>query len=56
MEVIPHQTIGDYYKRINEEQVSRGFVLIDPTNFDIKNYVLLSLLDNSFDGNAIRDL
>ncbi|XP_050918402.1 uncharacterized protein LOC127135809 [Lathyrus oleraceus] len=45
----------DYCKRTDEGQVSKGFVLADPSNFDIKNYVLSSLRDNPFDVNAIRD-
>lgn len=49
-------TMGDYYKRTNEGQVSRGFVPTDSANFDIKNYVLLGLRKNMFDRNTIRDL
>ena len=55
MAVVPPQTMGDYCKRTDEGWVSRGFVLEDPANFDINNYVLSSLRDNSFNGNAIRD-
>lgn len=49
------QTMGDYCKITDEGQVSSGFVPTDPTNFDIKNYVLLGLRDNPFSGSAIRD-
>ena len=55
MEVIPPPTMGDYCKRPNEGQVSKGFVLANPSNFDIKNHVLSGLRDNPFDGNAVRD-
>lgn len=48
-------TMGDYCKQTDEGYVSRGFVLADPANFDIKHFVILGLRDNPFDGNAIRD-
>ena len=35
--------MGDYCKQTDEGQVSSGFVPACPTNFDIKNYVLLGL-------------
>ena len=47
--------MGDYCKQTDEGHVSRGFVPVDPANFDIKNFVLSGLTDNPFDGNAIRD-
>ena len=40
MVTIPPQTMGDYYKRTNEGQVSKGFLPVDPANFDIKNFML----------------
>lgn len=55
MAVVPPQTIGDYCKRTDEWEVSRGFLPEDPDNFDIKNFVLSGLKDNSFNGNTIRD-
>ena len=56
MEAVPPPSImRDYCKRTNEGRVSRGFVLANPTNVNIKNYVLSCLRDNSFDKNAIRD-
>ncbi|CAL5203022.1 unnamed protein product [Lathyrus oleraceus] len=55
MAVVRPQTMGDYCKRIDEGQISRGFVPTNPHNFDIKNYVLSELRDNLFDMNKIRD-
>lgn len=48
-------TMGDYCKQIDEGHVSRGFVLTDPANFDIKNFVLSGLRENMFNRNATRD-
>lgn len=56
MAAAPLQTMGDYCKRTDEGKVSRGFVPANPTNFDIKNFVLSGFRDNPFDGNAIRGL
>lgn len=56
MAAAPPQTLGDYCKRTDEGQVSKGFVPKNPANFDIKNYTLSGLRDNLFDGNTIRDL
>lgn len=36
MAVVPPSTMGGYCKRTGERHVSRGFVLENPTNFDIK--------------------
>lgn len=36
-------TMEDYCKWTDEWQVSRGFVLEDPSNFDINNYMLSGL-------------
>lgn len=47
--------MGDYCKRTNEGEVSRGFVSTNPTNFDINNFVISGLRDNQFEGNTIRD-
>ncbi|CAL5185729.1 unnamed protein product [Lathyrus oleraceus] len=55
MEVVPPPIMGDYCKRTDEGHVSRGFVSENPSNFDIKNYVLSGLRDNPFNENAIRD-
>lgn len=48
-------TRRDCCKRTDEGHVSRWFVLADPANFDIKNYVLSGSRENPFDGNGIRD-
>lgn len=45
----------DYCKGTDEEQVSEGFVLAYPSNFDIKSYVLSGLREILFDRNTIRD-
>lgn len=55
MAFVPPSTIGDYCKRTDEGHVSRGFVLENPENSNIKNFVLSCLKDNLFDGNANRD-
>lgn len=55
MSVVPPPTRGNYCKRTNEGHVSRGFVLENPSNFDIQKFMLSSLRYNSFDGNGIRD-
>lgn len=34
------QVIGNYYRRINVEQISSGFQLANPVTFDIKNFML----------------
>ncbi|PNX63144.1 hypothetical protein L195_g053356 [Trifolium pratense] len=36
----PRRTLGDYCKRSDTEQISLGFQLADPVNFDIKGNVL----------------
>lgn len=56
MKAIPPPITGDYCKRTNERQFSRGFVPANPANFGIKNYVLSGLRYNPFDRNVIRDL
>ena len=45
----------DYCKRIDAWKITRGFIVADPGNFDIKNYVLSGLRENPFDGNVIQD-
>lgn len=39
----------------DEGHTSRGFVPVNPANFDTKSYMISSLRDNLFDENAIRD-
>lgn len=47
--------MGDYCRKTGVGQISLGFQLANPVNFDINNYVLSGLKDNSSDGKAIRD-
>lgn len=56
MVAVPPPNMVDYCKKTEERQVSRGFVLENPANFDIKKYVCSSLRDNPFNGNPIIDL
>ncbi|MCI54679.1 hypothetical protein A2U01_0075929, partial [Trifolium medium] len=39
----PRQTMGDYCKRTDTDQVSLGFRPANPVNFDIKSNVLAGL-------------
>lgn len=54
MAVAQSLTMGDYFKQTDAGRVFRGFVPEDTVNFDIKNYVLSGLRENSFDGNALE--
>lgn len=56
MAVVPPPTMGDYCKRTSEGYVSRGFIPANPTNFDIRKYVISCLRYNTFNVNAITDL
>lgn len=49
------QTMGEYCKQTDAWKISMGVVPDNPTTFEIKNYVLSGLMDNSFDGNEIWD-
>ncbi|MCI24994.1 putative athila retroelement ORF1 protein [Trifolium medium] len=51
----PMQTMGDYCKRSDMEQISLGFRPANPVNFDIKGNILAGLRENQFDGHANRD-
>lgn len=51
----PRQTLKDYCRRIDVGQVPLGFQPANPRTFDIKNFILSSLRDDPFDGQAIRD-
>lgn len=55
MAYAPCHIIGDYYMRTDIDAISRGFQLVNPVKFDIKSYVLQGLIDNPFNGQAIRD-
>lgn len=45
--------MGEYCKQTDAWKFSMGVVPDNPTTFEIKNYVLLGLMDDSFDGNEI---
>ncbi|MCI69587.1 hypothetical protein A2U01_0090850, partial [Trifolium medium] len=51
----PRRTMEDYCKRTDADQISLGFVLANPVNFDIKGNVLTGLRENQFDGRANKD-
>jgi hypothetical protein len=51
----PRITMGDYYKRIDNDQISLGFQPANPANFDIKGNVLTRLRENQFDGRINND-
>ncbi|MCI41166.1 putative athila retroelement ORF1 protein, partial [Trifolium medium] len=51
----PRRTMGNYCKRTDADQISLGFVLANPVNFDIKGNVLVGLRENQFDGHANKD-
>ncbi|MCI59793.1 hypothetical protein A2U01_0081048, partial [Trifolium medium] len=51
----PRRTMGDYWKRIDADQISLGFVPANLVNFDIKGNVLAGLRENQFDGRANKD-
>ncbi|MCI53441.1 hypothetical protein A2U01_0074688, partial [Trifolium medium] len=44
----PRRTMGDYYKRSDNEHISLGFRPVNPVNFDIKGNVLAGLRENQF--------
>lgn len=48
--------MGDYCRRTGVGHISLGFQPANLVTFDVKNYVLSDLRDNSFDIQAIRDL
>ena len=46
---IPHVNFGDYERLNNlEEEISNGFLLVNPVTIEIKNSVLTSTVDNQF--------
>lgn len=52
---LTRQTMRDYCRRTDSEQISLDFQLDNPITFDIKNCVLSCLRGNLFDRQAIRD-
>lgn len=53
--VLPRQTLWDNCRKIDAEQISLGFQLVNPVTFDIENLVLSSLKEKSFDRQEIID-
>ncbi|PNY05114.1 hypothetical protein L195_g001553 [Trifolium pratense] len=49
------RTMGEYCRKIDMEQISLGFRLANPVNFDIKSIILACLRENQFDGRANRN-
>lgn len=45
----PLQTLRDYCKMTDSSQICLGFQPANPVTFDIKNYILIDLKENSFD-------
>lgn len=47
---LPRQTMEDYCRRTDVGHISLGFQPTNPVTFNIKNSLLSSLRENSFDG------
>lgn len=55
MEFPPQQTLRDYCRRIDTRHISLRFQPTNHVTFDIKNFLILGLKENSFNGKEIRD-
>lgn len=49
-----HQTLGDYCRRTESDDIYLGFRPANLITFDMKNHVLTSLKEETFDGKESR--